>query len=157
MRLLAAALAAAAVLAPAALADPPDTRTHTDVNSTRTITVCGFPVVIHSEGVFTTWNYFDESGNLVRQRLHVERAFTVTWSNPANGKSISSVLGGPVVNEFAPDGTQTQTVTGRERLFIARGRRPDCEAGRPDRLHRRPGRDRDDPVRRGPVGSRHHP
>ena len=91
MRLLAAALAAAAVLAPAALADPPDTRTHTDVNSTRTITVCGFPVVLHSEGVFTTWNYFDESGNLVRQRLHVERAFTVTWSNPANGKSISSV------------------------------------------------------------------
>ena len=48
MRLLAAAFAAAAVLAPAALADPPDTRTHTDVNSTRTITVCGFPVVIHS-------------------------------------------------------------------------------------------------------------
>ena len=114
MRFLAAALAAAAVLAPAALADPPDTRTHTDVNSTRTITVCGFPVVIHSEGVFTTWSYFDESGNLIRQRLHVERAFTVTWSNPANGKSISSVLGGPVVNEFAPDGTQTQTVTGRQ-------------------------------------------
>jgi hypothetical protein len=109
---------------PRGLADPPDTRTHTDVNSTRTITVCGFPVVIHSEGVFTTWNYFDESGNLVRQRLHVERAFTVTWSNPANGKSISSVLGGPVVNEFAPDGTQTQTVAGRERLFIARGEGP---------------------------------
>ena len=63
-------------------------------------------------------------GNLVRQRLHVERAFTVTWSNPANGKSISSVLGGPVVNEFAPDDTQTQTVAGRERLFIARGEGP---------------------------------
>ena len=99
MRFLAAAFAAAAVLAPAALADPPDTRTHTDFDSTRTITVCGFPVVLHSEGVFTTWNYFDENGNLVRQRLHVERAFTVTWSNPANGKSISSVLGGPVFNE----------------------------------------------------------
>jgi hypothetical protein len=124
MRLLAAAIAAAAVLAPAALADPPDTRTHTDFNSTRTITVCGFPVVIHSEGIFTTWNYFDESGNLVRQRLHVEQSFTVTWSNPANGKSISSVLGGPVVNEFAVDGTQTQTVAGRERLFIARGEGP---------------------------------
>ncbi len=124
MRFLAAAFAAAAVFAPAALADPPDTRTHTDFNSTRTITVCGFPVVLHSEGTFTTWNYFDESGNLVRQRLHVERAFTVTWSNPANGKSISSVLGGPVVNDFAPDGTLTQTVAGRERLFIARGEGP---------------------------------
>jgi len=124
MRFLAAAIAAAAVLAPAALADPPDTRTHTDFNSTRTITVCGFPVVIHSEGVFTTWNYFDESGNLVRQRLHVEQSFTVTWSNPANGKSISSVLGGPVVNEFAVDGTLTQTVNGHERLFIARSEGP---------------------------------
>ena len=124
MRFLAAAVMAAAVLAPAALADPPDTRTHTDFNSTRTITACGFPVVIHSEGRFTTWNYFDESGNLVRQRLHVEQSFTVTWSNPANGKSISSVLGGPVVNEFAADGTLTQTVTGHERLFVARGEGP---------------------------------
>ena len=124
MRFLAAAFAAAAVLAPAALADPPDTRTHTDFNSTGTITVCGFPVVLHSEGVFTTWNYFDESGNLVRLRLHVEQSFTVTWSNPANGKSISSVLGGPVVNEFAVDGTLTQTVNGHERLFIARGEGP---------------------------------
>ena len=124
MRLLAAALVAAAVLAPAALADPPDERTSVDFNSTRTITACGFPVVINSEGVFTTWNYFDENGNLVRQRLHVEQSFTVTWSNPANGKSISSVLGGPVVNEFAPDGTLTQTVTGHERLFIPRGEGP---------------------------------
>ena len=124
MRLLVAALLVAAAFAPAALADPPDTRTHVDFDSTRTITACGFPVVVHSEGVFTIWNYFDENGNLVRQRLHVERAFTVTWSNPANGKSISSVLGGPVVNEFGPDGTQTQIVAGRERLFIARGQGP---------------------------------
>jgi hypothetical protein len=124
LRFLAASLLVAAVLTPAALADPPSVRTNTDFNSTRTITACGFPVVIHSEGIFTTWEYYDESGNLVRQRLHVERAFTVTWSNPANGKSISSVLGGPVVNEFAPDGTWTQTVAGRERLFIARGEGP---------------------------------
>jgi hypothetical protein len=124
MRFLAASLVIAAVLVPTALADPPDTRTHTNFDSTRTITDCGFPVQIHSQGVFTVWNYFDDSGALVRQRLHVERSFTVTWSNPANGKSISSVLGGPVVNEFAPDGTLTQTVAGRERLFIARGQGP---------------------------------
>jgi len=52
------------------------------------------------------------------------RAFTVTWTNLENGKSISSVLGGPVVNEFAADGTLTQIVAGRERLFIARGEGP---------------------------------
>lgn len=124
MRFLAASLVAAAVLTPAALADAPSVRTSTDFNSTRSITVCGFPVEIHSEGVFTVWEYYDESGNLVRQRLHVERAFTVTWTNLENGKSISSVLGGPVVNEFAPDGTLTQIVAGRERLFIARGEGP---------------------------------
>ena len=124
MRRLAAALLASAVFTPAALADPPAVRTHTDFDSTRTIAACGFPVVIHSEGIFTTWEYYDDAGNLVRQRLHVEQSFTVTWSNPANGKSISSVLGGPVVNEFAPDGTLTQTVSGRERLFIARGEGP---------------------------------
>ena len=124
MRFLAAALAAAAVLAPAALADAPDVRTHTNFDSTRTITACGFPVVIHSEGVFTVWQYLDESGAVVRERLHVERAFTVTWSNPANGRSISSVLGGPVFNEFGADGSLTQTVAGRERLFIARGQGP---------------------------------
>ena len=43
MRFLAASLVAAAVLVPTALAHPPDTRTHTDFNSTRTITDCGFP------------------------------------------------------------------------------------------------------------------
>jgi hypothetical protein len=48
----------------------------------------------------------------------------VTFTNPANGKSISSVLGGPVFIDFHPDGSQTQIVAGRERLFIARGEGP---------------------------------
>ena len=124
MRFLAASLAAAAVLAPAAAAAPPDVVTHTNIDSTRTIDVCGFPVVLHSEGVFTAWQYLDESGAVVRERWHVERAFTVTWTNPANGRSISSVLGGPVFNEFTPDGGLVQVVAGRERLFIARGEGP---------------------------------
>jgi hypothetical protein len=118
------ALVIAAVLAPAALADAPDVVTHQNVDSTRTIDLCGFPVVLHSEGVFTVWQYLDDSGAVVRERWHVERAFTVTWSNPANGKSITSVLGGPVFVDHFPDGSFTQTVAGRERLFIARGEGP---------------------------------
>jgi hypothetical protein len=124
LRLLAASVLAAAALAPAASAAPPDVVTHTPIDSTRTLGVCGFPITSHSEGVFTVWQYLDDAGNVVRERLHVERAFTVTLTNPANGKSISSVLGGPVFNEFAPDRTQTQIVAGRERLFIARGEGP---------------------------------
>ena len=123
MRFLAAVLAAAA-LAPAAFADAPDVVTHENVDRTRTINLCAFPVVLHSEGVFTIWQYLDDSGAVVRERYHVERAFTVTWSNPANGKSISSVLGGPVFVDYYPDGSYTQIVAGRERLFIARGEGP---------------------------------
>jgi hypothetical protein len=124
MRLLAALLVLAAVIAPSASAAPPDVVTHQVVDSTRTLGVCGFPITSHSEGVFTTWQYLDESGAVVRERWHVERAFTVTLTNPANGKSISSVLGGPVFTEYGPDETITQTVAGRERLFIARGEGP---------------------------------
>jgi len=118
------AIVIAAVLAPAALAAAPDVVTHQNFDSTRTINVCTFPVVLHSEGVFTVWQYLDDSGAVVRERYHVERAFTVTWSNPANRKSITSVLGGPVFVDYYPDGSFTQIVAGRERLFIARGDGP---------------------------------
>ncbi len=124
MRLLVAAILAALMLAPAALAAPPDVVTHTPIDRTSTIGVCGFPVQVHSEGIFTAWQYLDDAGNVVRERWHVERAFTVTWTNPANGKSIASVLGGPVFTEYFADGSITQVVAGRERLFIARGEGP---------------------------------
>ena len=124
MRLFAALVVAAALVPAAAAAAPPTTVTHQDFDSTRTVSVCGFPVVVHSEGVFTTWDYLDENGVLVRQRLHVEQAFTVTWTNPANGRSIDTVLGGPVFVDYYPDGSFTQTVVGRERLFIAPGEGP---------------------------------
>jgi hypothetical protein len=119
-----AAILAALVLAPAALADAPDLVTHRPIDQTQTIGACGFPVEVHSEGIFTRWVYLDDAANVVRERWHVEHAFTVTWTNPANGKSISSVLGGPVFTEFFPDGSITQVVAGRERLFIARGEGP---------------------------------
>jgi hypothetical protein len=119
------ALLAALVAASAALAAPPTEVTHEVVDRTRTLTdFCAYPVELHSEGIFTTWVYLDEAGELDRARFHVERSFTVTFTNPANGKSISSVLGGPVFIDFHPDGSQTQIVAGRERLFIARGEGP---------------------------------
>jgi hypothetical protein len=124
LRLLVAAILGALALAPAALAAPPDVVTHRPIDRTQTTGICGFPVLVHSEGIFTVWQYLDEAGNVVRERWHVERAFTVTWTNPANGKSISSVLGGPVFNELGADGSLVQTVAGRERLFIAKGEGP---------------------------------
>ena len=63
MRLLAAAILGALTLAPAAFAAPPDVVTHTPINRTSTIGVCGFPVQVHSEGIFTAWQYLDAAGN----------------------------------------------------------------------------------------------
>ena len=123
MRLLALVLLAVA-LAPAAAAAPPTIVTHEDVNRTRTLDVCGFPITSHSEGVFTVWQYLDELGNVVKERYHVERSYTITLTNPANGRSIATVLGGPVFVDYYPDGSFTQVVAGRERLFIAHGQGP---------------------------------
>src|SRR6185295_13651417 len=118
MRLLVAMLIAAAVFIPAAAAARPTVVTHEPVDRTVTFTVCGFPVVSHSQGTFTTWQYFDAAGNLVRERLSVQRSYTITLTNPANGKSISTVLGGPVVVTYEPDGSATQTIVGHERIYI---------------------------------------
>jgi hypothetical protein len=124
MRHLAALLAAAAILAPAAAAAPPTVVSHEPVDRTVTFNACGFPVVSHSEGVFTTWQYFDEAGNLVRERLSVQQSYTITLTNPANGKSVSTVLGGPVILDYEPDGSVTQTIVGHERIYIVPGQGP---------------------------------
>jgi hypothetical protein len=123
-RITAAAVLAAATLAPRAFAAPPFTVEHRDVDFTAVTPFCSFPTVVHSVGVLTTKTYTDESGNVVRQVVNVQESFTITYTNPANGKSISTVLGGPVFIEFAPDGSFTQTIAGRERLYIAPGQGP---------------------------------
>lgn len=124
MRSLVGLLAAAAILVPAATAAPPTSVTHENVDFTRTFDACGFTVVSHSQGVFTVWEYRDEAGNLLRERLSVQRSYTITLSNPANGKSVSTVLGGPVVVDYEPDGSFTQTIVGHERIYIVPGEGP---------------------------------
>jgi hypothetical protein len=120
-RIVIAGLLAAAVLAPPAAADPPFTVIDDEVNFTAPTPFCAFPTIVHSEGILTTKTYLDESGNVVREVLNVQRSFTITYTNPANGKSISTVLGGPVRIGYHPDGSFTQTITGRERLYNAPG------------------------------------
>ena len=124
IRIILAAVVVSAVLAPAALADPPFTVTEDDVNVTLPAPFCGFPTIAHIEGVLKTKTYVDDAGNVVRQVLNVQQSFTITYTNPANGKSISTVLGGPVFVEYHPDGSFTQTVAGRERLYVAPGEGP---------------------------------
>ena len=124
MRFLVAMLVFAAVLAQGAAAAPPTVVTHEPVDRTVTFTACGFPVVSHAQGTFTTWQFYDDAGNLVRERLSVQRGYTITLTNPANGKSVSTVLGGPVFVDYEPDGSATQTIVGHERIYIVPGQGP---------------------------------
>src|SRR3954451_8551855 len=104
-----AALAAAAALSPVAAADQPVT-TETHFNSTRTIPagLCAFPFVLHSEGTITQTTY--SNGKVVKHAVD----FHITYTNPANGKSASTVLAGPVIIEPNGDGTVTVTINGND-------------------------------------------
>ena len=128
-----AAVTAAATFAPPASAQAPSGWDQLTVDFTRTVDFCGFPVLAHSEGTLVARYYNDENGVLVREVDSVRRSYTITYTNEANGKSVSTKLGGPVFFEFAADGSYTYSITGRERIFWRRaaGRSPARSAGSP--------------------------
>jgi hypothetical protein len=114
----AAALMLTLVLVPVATASAPSV-TITPFNSTRTIAAspdtCPFPIVVHSEGTFREAVYSDGRDVTTVSDFHI------AWTNPENGKSIHSVLGGPVISQSNGDGTTTVTVNGNDALFTAPG------------------------------------
>ena len=119
-----AAVTAAATFAPPASAQAPSGWDQLTVDFTRTVDFCGFPVLAHSEGTLVARYYNDENGVLVREVDSVRRSYTITYTNEANGKSVSTKLGGPVFFEFAADGSYTYSIIGRERIFLATGTGP---------------------------------
>ena len=103
-----AALAAAAALAPTAAADKPVT-TVTTVDSTHTFTqFCPFPFVSHFTATFRE-TVFSNGKDVT----HVADA-KITYTNPANGKTATTVLAGPFVIEPNGDGTVTVTIHGND-------------------------------------------
>jgi hypothetical protein len=108
----------AAVLAPAALADQPAV-TITPWDRTRTIAAspdtCPFDIVVHSSGTFRETVYSDGTDATRVSDFHI------TWTNPASGKSIHSVLAGPEIVQPNGDGTVTVTVNGVNGLFTGQG------------------------------------
>ena len=97
---------------------------HLDVDFTRPVDICAFPVTAHSEGRLTGKEYRDENGVLVHEVDNVQRNYTISYTNPANGRSISTSLGGTVTYDFRPDGSYTYVIAGLERMFIAHGQGP---------------------------------
>ena len=112
------ALGALAALAPSAAADQPVT---TIMNFDRTFTVaagpgtCPFPFTGHSEGTLRETVF--SSGKDVTHAVD----FHITYSNPANGKTLTTVLAGPFIVEPNGDGTVTVTINGNDGHLTAPG------------------------------------
>jgi hypothetical protein len=97
-----------------------------DVDRTRTIPaggLCSFDIVVHSEGRQRTTTYTNPDGSLDHFAIHLAH-WKTTISNPANGASIGTVLGGPVVVEALPDGTALVRIPGNDGHFVVKGQGP---------------------------------
>lgn len=115
---LVAVTATLAALAPAASADQPVT-TITQIDRTFTFPAgpngCSFPFLVHTQGTLTETVF--SSG---KDSTHAVD-FHVTYTNPANGKSLTTVLAGPFVSVPNGDGTVTVTINGNDGHITAPG------------------------------------
>jgi hypothetical protein len=117
---LAAIGAATALLtvAPMASADQPVT-TVTTIDRTGAIpagpNTCPFPFVFHTEGTFRETVF--SNGNDVTHAVD----FHITYTNPANGKTVTTGLAGPFIVQPNGDGTVTVTINGNDGHLTAPG------------------------------------
>jgi hypothetical protein len=97
-------------LAPTAVADQPVT-SEQHFDRTRTIPAgafCPFAFDVHTEGTLRKTVF--STGKAVTHAVD----FHITYTNPANGKSLTTVLAGPFIEEPNGDGTETVTINGND-------------------------------------------
>jgi len=109
---------ALAVFAPSAAADQPVT-TVTTFDRTFTIpagpNTCPFPIVGHTQGTLRETVY--SNGKDVTHAVN----FHITYTNPVNGKTLTTVLAGPFIVAPNADGTVTVTINGNDGHLTAPG------------------------------------
>lgn len=68
---------------------------------------CAFPLVEQVTGAIRDTLYFDQNGILIREYIspQFQGALTVTWTNPVNGKSLSSHEASSLIIYYNPDGS----------------------------------------------------
>jgi len=92
-RFLAVTLAALLSLIPAgtsiAATSPPEVFRF-DINQTQTLNLCGFPIVRQDVGTLVIQDHYDSDGNFVFENV-IFSNWRITFTNPDNGKSVSSV------------------------------------------------------------------
>lgn len=112
------AVLALVALAPTAAADQPVT-TVTTIDRTFTLPAgpgaCPFPFIVHSQGTLRDTVY--SNGNDVTHAVD----FHITYTNPANGKTLTTFLAGPFIVEPNADGTVTVTINGNDGHLTAPG------------------------------------
>src|SRR5215212_4801589 len=116
------ALASLLILAPAALAAEP-TIERIPVDDTRVFpagTRCAFEVDAHRSGVLTIKTWTDASGAITRQTFTWNGA-KIEYTNPANGKSVTTLLAGPAIYEPLGDGTDLVFVPGNDQAVVMPG------------------------------------
>ena len=116
------ALASLLTLASPALATGAPTIERIPVDDTRVFpagTRCEFEVVGARSGTLTVKTWSDESG-VVRQTFTWDGA-KIVYTNPANGKSVTTLLAGPAISVPNGDGTSTLTIPGNDQAVVAPG------------------------------------
>ena len=124
LRSLAIVVAALGFAVPAAAAPP--SVVIEQVDRTRTLpagALCEFDVVLHSEGTSRTTTYTDREGGFDRFAVHLSH-WKTSFTNPATGSTITTVLAGPVIVEALDDGTALVRVPGNDGLLIVKGQGP---------------------------------
>jgi hypothetical protein len=113
------------ILSAQAFAAPPSVVVE-DVDRTWTIpagALCDFDVVLHSEGTSRTTTYTDNAGSFDRFSVHLSH-WKTSFTNPATGAEIRTVLAGPVIVEARDDGTVLVRIPGNDGLLVVKGEGP---------------------------------
>ena len=117
-----------ALVAPVAAAAP--TIERIPVDDTRVFPAgsrCDFEVIGHRTGTLTVKTWSDGS-DIVRQTFTWDGG-KIVYTNPANGKSVTTLLAGPAISVPNGDGTSTLTIPGNDQAVVAPGQ--GFIAGRP--------------------------
>ena len=118
--LLLGAVCAIALVVPVAAAAP--TIERIPVDDSRVFpagTRCDFEVIGERSGTLTIKTWSDETG-IVRQTFTWDGT-KIVYTNPANGKSVTTLLAGPAISVPNGDGTSTLMVPGNDQAVVAPG------------------------------------
>ena len=116
------ALGVSLAAAPLALAAEP-TFERIVVDDTRVFpagTRCEFEVDAARTGILTVKTWTDAAGHITRQTFTWNGA-KIVYTNPANGKTVTTLLAGPAIVEPNGDGTDTVFVPGNDQAVVMPG------------------------------------